>query len=156
MAFNKELLKQNIKPLLGGVTLGMLLGAGAAGYAVFASQASGRKALEDIVKVTAELATCNASVKEASDGIAAAKAQQEKSEAEKASLQKQLAEAISEIDTLTANLKKAQTKTPEKPSAPHTSAQTPPHKPTTPSYIRRPAKPASREDAPRENWEDGL
>lgn len=152
MAFNKELLQQNMKPLLAGLALGILLGAGAAGYAVYLSQAPGRKAMEDIAKVTAEVAACATSLKEAADGVASNKALREKSEAEKAQVQKQLTEAISEIDTLTANLKKIQIKPQEKKPTPQTTSV----RPSPPTYSRRPAKPADSEETPRENWEEGL
>lgn len=151
MAFNKELLQQNLKPLLAGLALGMLLGAGAAGYAVYLSQAPGRKAIEDIAKVSAEVGTCATALKEAAEGAANNKLLHEKSEAEKAQVQKQLAEAIGEIDTLTANLKKMQTKPQEKKPTPQATSV----RPSPPTYSRRPAKP-SDEELPRENWEEGL
>jgi peptidoglycan hydrolase CwlO-like protein len=141
-------LKERWKPLLAGVALGLLVGSAGAGYAIYKSQEAGRKALTEVTKVAAEMATCNASLKEITANANNSKELLEKSETEKLDFQKQLDEQKEIIEKLTTSLKKLPAKSAEKTTTPLTGT-----KPLKPNYSNTPAAmPASS----RENWEEGL
>ncbi|MBS4098249.1 MAG: hypothetical protein KGZ83_15600 [Sulfuricella sp.] len=151
MAIDKAFLKEHGKYLLGGIVLGAILGAGAAGFAVYKSQEPGRQALVGLAKAAADLTTCTASIKEFQDGLAKNKELIEKTVADKAELERQLTDARGEVAKLTESLKKLPPKAPEKPQP--TKAE---QKKTPPTYSRRPVRPSVPPEEVRENWEEGL
>lgn len=147
MGLDMTFLKDRWKALLAGVLLGALLGSGIAGFAVYKSQEAGRKALAEVGKTAADIAACNASLKEATANADNSKALHERAKVEALEFKKQLDEQKEEIEKLTSNLKKAAAKPGAKTSSTQTAART-----SNPIYINRPAPP----QAIRKSWEDGL
>lgn len=152
MALDKTFLKEHGKFLIGGFALGALLGAGAAGFAVYKSQEPGRQAIAGLAKATADVATCNASLKESSEAVTSGKAALEKLEGEKNELQTQLTDAKTEIEKLNVSIKTLSTK----PAPKATPAPVPERKPGSAQPAKRPVHTVAPSAPSRENWEDGL